>query len=144
VVPADFPYEDNRGFNNRGDIALGTTTPDWSGLGIYLRTGGELVRVAMEGDTTPLGDHYKVIWQVYAGFEAQIALNNRGDLAFNAGTDSGSMMVRRAVHCRTSRVPRSYRHFNSWRSAAKHLDRSVPPSEFQKALQDSRKLGRRG
>jgi hypothetical protein len=81
--------------NNRGDVAFpGGFYPFGQGLGlggIYLRSGGNTVTIAATGGAAPGGGHFNFITAASSG--SQITMNNRGDVAFDAATDTGDEAV---------------------------------------------------
>jgi hypothetical protein len=78
--------------NNRGDVAFPGSffpfgvSPLGQG-GIYLRSGGRTTTVAVVGNPAPGGGHFSEITAVSSS--SQITFNNRGEVAFDAATDTG-------------------------------------------------------
>jgi hypothetical protein len=93
--PAGFNGTVITSMNDAGDILLAANLSplvgnvyQFIGLGaLYLQTGGSLLRVAGTGDAAPGGGSYTIITAVSIGEQA--ALNNRGEVVFEAATDAG-------------------------------------------------------
>jgi hypothetical protein len=74
---------DQTKINDRGDVAfVGYLYPDGTTSGIYLYTGGTLVRVARSDDPMPGGGHF-------VSGSGNVCLNNSATLAFPATLDTG-------------------------------------------------------
>jgi hypothetical protein len=86
---------DANGINNRGDVVIGafyaTSAPFGNGK-VYLSDGATTTLVAAVGDPAPGGGNFSSI--TAAGVAAgNLAVNNRGNVAFDAATDAGDEAV---------------------------------------------------
>jgi len=93
--PADVVGADVWGFNNRGDAVIGgfyASAPPW-GIGkLYTSDGTGITLIAVVGSPAPGGGNFSFI--PAAGSAAgNAAVNNRGDVAFDAATDTGDEAV---------------------------------------------------
>jgi len=71
--------------NNRGDVAFQAFGDTAAGL--FLRSRGSTIPVALVGAPAPGGGNFLFISQLFSG--EQLSLNNVGDVAFDAATDTG-------------------------------------------------------
>jgi hypothetical protein len=82
--------------NNRGDIVFGGHYPDRGQGGVYLRRHGETWLIAKVGGPAPGGGMFSYITGV--GYFGDIALNNAGDIAFEAATAFPDGSIDEAVY----------------------------------------------
>ena len=77
--------------NDRGDVVFSSEldgepiSPVENLIGVYLYTGGTVVRVAAPGDVMPGGGQLAFV----STYENNMGLNNSGTVAFTAGLDTG-------------------------------------------------------
>ncbi len=94
--PAGVVRHGGLAINNRGDIVFGGHYPAYGQGGVYLRSGGQTSLIAKVGEPAPGGGTFNFI--TGAGFGGHIALNNAGDVAFEAATTLPDSSIDEAVY----------------------------------------------
>ncbi len=80
------------GINNHGEVAIVGNYSAPPGIGnVYLSDGASTTLVVAVGDPAPGGGNFSFITAAATG--ANVALNNRGNIAFDAATDTGDEAV---------------------------------------------------
>jgi len=82
--------------NNRDDVVFGGHYLLYGQGGVYLRRGGQTSLIARVGDSAPGGGTFTFI--TGAGFFGHIAMNNIGDIAFEAATTLPDGSIDEAVY----------------------------------------------
>ena len=81
------------GINNRGEVAIGGVYLAGAGIGnVYLSDGASTTLVAAVGNPAPGGGNFSFITGANVS-SGNVALNNRGNIAFDAATDAGDEAV---------------------------------------------------
>jgi len=96
--PANVRRQASLALNNRGDVAFGgryrTATPNEGG--VFLWRDGQTSLIAGTGDPAPGGGTFSFITAV--GYYGQLALNNAGDIAFDAAVTLPDGSIDEAIY----------------------------------------------